>query len=388
MKICRILWITVLCSMFASCFKEEPLNAECDILEVSVKEGNLTNIFFNDIDNRIKVLSSDSIINFQVRLKADLSAVAPSFKITNGSTIYPYNHSKHDFSKGPVVYTVTSEDGEWSRRYYVNFVRTTQTVKDTIHYDFEHYKLEPNDKKFYLWYELNEKGDTINPWANGNVAFSLAAGNLSADKYPTAPMKKKDNNNSFIKLTTCSTGALGSLFGKPIAAGNMFLGTFDAGISLINPNKATKFGIPFTQKPIKLRGWYKYNPGKEFKNKKQEILKNRTDQGAIYAVFYRNTIVDKDGKTEKIELTGEDILTSKQIVGIAQMENVKTTPQWTAFEIPFSYLKGIDNDVLTKRGYSLAIVFSSSKDGALFEGAIGSELCIDDIEIICTQEKE
>ena len=179
------------------------------------------------------------------------------------------------------------------------------------------------------------------------------------------------------------------MFGKPIAARNIFFGKFDAGQSLVDPNKATQFGIPFDKKPIKFTGWYKYQPGKNFQNQQQKILKDRTDQAAIYAVLYRNTVAESEGegKSKKIVLDGNNILTSEHIVAIAQMENIKTTSEWTPFDISFQYHQSIDENIVENRGYSLAIVFSSSRDGAKFEGAIGSELCIDDIRIICTTEE-
>lgn len=389
MKFYRNLCLVAVCSLLVSCFKEEPLNAECDILEVRIADNQLQEMFFNETERQIEVLSGDSIINFKVRRKADLNAIAPLFKITEGATIQPANGSTHDFSKGSVTYTVTSEDKQWSRRYKVSFIPTSQTVKDTIHFDFEHFRIEPTDKKFYLWYDFDENGKETDYWATGNIAFSIAAGDKSADEYPSVPVSEGGHHGAYVRLTTRSTGALGAMFGKPIAAGNIFFGKFDAGQSLVDPNKATQFGIPFDKKPIKFTGWYKYQPGKNFQNQQQKILKDRTDQAAIYAVLYRNTVAEGEGegKSKKIVLDGNNILTSEHIVAIAQMENIKTTSEWTPFDISFQYHQPIDENIVENRGYNLAIVFSSSRDGAKFEGAIGSELCIDDIRIICTSEE-
>jgi hypothetical protein len=41
----------------------------------------------------------------------------------------------------------------------------------------------------------------------------------------------------------------------------------------------------------------------------------------------------------------------------------------------------IDAKILADRGYNLALVFSSSKTGDTFEGAVGSTLCVDKVEI-------
>jgi hypothetical protein len=68
------------------------------------------------------------------------------------------------------------------------------------------------------------------------------------------------------------------------------------------------------------------------------------------------------------------------------MKVIPQTQGWTAFDLTFDYTADVDLDLLENEGYSLAIVFSSSKDGDQFEGAVGSNLKIDKIRIICTEE--
>ena len=46
----------------------------------------------------------------------------------------------------------------------------------------------------------------------------------------------------------------------------------------------------------------------------------------------------------------------------------------------------IDEELLKMGGYSLALVFSSSKTGDTFEGAVGSTLYIDEIEFTYQEE--
>jgi hypothetical protein len=43
--------------------------------------------------------------------------------------------------------------------------------------------------------------------------------------------------------------------------------------------------------------------------------------------------------------------------------------------------KDADNKEVADNKFNLALVFSSSKDGAKFEGAIGSTLYVDEVEI-------
>ena len=53
-----------------------------------------------------------------------------------------------------------------------------------------------------------------------------------------------------------------------------------------------------------------------------------------------------------------------------------------------SHTREIDLDVLENKGYSLALVFSSSKRGADFIGAVGSTLKIDHVRVICEREQQ
>ena len=97
--------------------------------------------------------------------------------------------------------------------------------------------------------------------------------------------------------------------------------------------------------------------------------------------MYRNH--DADGKD--IVLHGDNVLTSDMIVGKAVLENVETTDEWIKFDVPFVFSEEINEDLLANRGYSLAVVFSSSEDGAKFEGAVGSTLLISKVRVACAK---
>lgn len=382
MKFYQNLLIIALSSVFTSCFKDEPLNAECDILEASVSVSKPEEMFYHPSDSKLQVPYTDSTIIFNVRRHTALNAIAPHFTLTDGATIVPANGSVQDFSKGPVIYTVTSEDKQWNRRYAISFLPVVQTVSDTIRFDFEHYELEQKELKYYNWYYIGEDGQRHDYWATGNPGFRMSRDSAPPEGYPSVPAKD-GHSGSYAKLTTQSTGLLGSLVGKPLAAGNLYLGSFDFGMAMRDAMKATKFGIPFDKKPIKLTGWYRYKPGKKYQDKNRKIVPNRTDSAAIYAVFYRNV----DEQDNPVTLYGDDVLTNKHILAIAKLAEVKTTDQWTPFEVVFDYTQQPDERILANRGYNLTVVFSSSERGAQFEGAIGSELSIDEVRIICTKEE-
>lgn len=368
--------------LLTACFKDEPLNAECDVLEASVSVDRPDEVFFQPSDSLIRVYSEQSAIQFVVRRSADLTRMAPRFKITEGATIEPASGTVHDFSQGPISYTVTSEDRQWTRQYQVAFLPTTVTVTDTVCYDFEHTRIDDNYKKFYVWYEQDADGTVDDIWATGNGGYFIANQSKTADQYPTVP-DDDGLDGRCLKLMTLDTGPLGRSTGRPIAAGNMFLGKFIIDRALRDALHATEMGIPFTHDPQKLTGYYRYQPGPEFKNKQQQVIENRRDSADIYAVLYRN----HDDQGNPVVLYGDDVLSSPLIVSKARIEEVKVTDEWTFFEIPFEHLSDVDEQLLQNRGYNLALVFAASIHGDTFEGAIGSTLYIDKVRIICTHDE-
>lgn len=361
----------------SSCFKDEAPNSECDITAAYLHTDTPEDMFYNSTDTVVNVMYTSTDINFNVRRKADLTALAPQFRITPGATISPASGSVHDFSQGPVVYTVTSEDGEWTRKYRVSFVPVTRTNRDTLEFNFENMHLDSKEK-YYIWCERHEDGQLYDDWATGNGGYGLTNGSATPLDYPSVPV---DNGYSGkgVKLITRSTGPFGQMVKMPLAAGNLFLGAFDLSNALKDARKATAFGLPFDKKPRQFSGYYKYQPGEKFQNKDQSIVEGKVDQASIYAILYRN----HDAEGNFVTLNGDNVQTSELIVAKAIVPDVQATDDWTEFKIDFNYIDDFDLDILDSRGYSLAIVFSSSSDGAYFQGAIGSTLQIDNVRVVC-----
>ncbi len=348
-----------------ACIKEEAPNKEADILALNIT---------SEILKRPPVISNSEVVSY---LKAGVSpqSLAPTFVITEGARLVPQSGTERDFTT-PQVYTVYSEDRQWQKNYKITFI-TSGTVKQ---YHFDNYELK--DNKYQELYELDSLGQKSVIWASGNSGFSFTAGNASASEYPTS-IAENGFVNSCSKLTTCSTGALGEMFGSPIASGNLFMGVFDLDIS--NPLKSTHFGMPINYTPKSLRGHYKYKSGDVFKrytdengNKiiQGEVL-DRKDSCAIYAVFYETS-------EDTPHLDGTNVLTHPNIISVAQLKQAEETETWTSFDIPFVMKpdKSIDFDKLQEGAYNLTIVFSSSKDGNLYNGAIGSTLYVDEVELV------
>lgn len=374
---------TVALLPLASCMKDEPLNAECDIEQVVLHCPQPHLVFYNLTDTARTILYTDSIVTYNVRPQAPLNEIVPQFKTTTGAKVEDLGIERNELENSVQYrYKVTSQDGKWHRGYTLVFKSVTVNVSDTVNFDLENYELDPATQKYYIWHNILDDGTMGNNWATGNPGFKISMSSAKPEAYPSVP-EKNGMDGACIKLTTRDTGPFGAMANKRLAAGNLFLGEFDVSSAMRNALQATRFGIPFNKRPIKLTGYYKYAPGAKFQNKAGKEVAGKVDSAAIYSVFYDN----HDVQGNPVVLHGDDVTTHGNIVAIAQVGEIKHTQQWTQFEATFIYSKDVDPQKLKNMGYNMTIVCSSSKEGASFEGAIGSELMVDKIRLICTKEK-
>lgn len=367
------LYVLFLFGLVTSCIRDEARNAEADIEFCIIKDKS---ILGSEADTMYRVGTASNRVRIWNSLGADLSSVVMDFQLTPGATISPEGGVSRDFTMGPLEYIVTSEDGNWSKVYNIGF-----EVPDIgTEFLFEHYELEPDHKKYYQWFILMRDNVTRQySWATGNPGYKIARGSAKADNYPSIPYSD-GYKGSCVKLETRSTGAFGEMVNMPLAAGNFFLGTFDVTYALTNAMKATKFGVPYARKPLSMSGYYKYKPGENYQDKKGNIIPEKRDECHLYGVFYENTRI-VDGELQSVMLDGDDVLTNESIVALAELRNADEVAEWTYFTNPFTYVREVDPVRLANYGYNLAIVFSSSIDGAQFMGAIGSTLFVDEVKL-------
>lgn len=371
--------------MLTSCFKDEAQNTECDIEQAFVEMDGWESVFNNQSNMSINVMSNDSTISFDVKDGADVTKMAPKFKLTNGATVSPESGTERDFSgNARQLYTVTSEDGQWHRNYYVDFGAKLLPTEfhfekcDTL-YETDR-TTQQQVMRYCQWidYSRGNQSKEYRCWATGNAGFKLSMSTAKPDEYPTI-IDYNGKEGRGVKLVTRSTGLFGVMANRRIAAGNLFLGVFDIGPALTNTLATTRFGLPFDRKPLRLQGYYKYTPGEKFQDKDGNFVEGKVDKGDIYAVLYRNH--DADGNA--IVLDGNNVKTSEYIIGLADIGEVKVTSEWTYFDIPFNYSQQPDPAIVSSNGYSIAIVCTSSNEGASFQGAVGSTLCIDEFKLVC-----
>lgn len=311
------------------------------------------------IDSKIAIeqpVISGNSITFYISKNAsteDLKALKPVFEISEGATIDPASGSTVDFSANNVTFTVTAEDGIHKTKYTVTWLNTQI-------YDFENWK--------------TSKYSTPVGWATCNPAVNLiiAANNINfSGPYPVNPTTDAKSGKSAIEMVSLDTEG-GKLMGQEvpkITAATAFLGEFNVFAGIEGALKTTKFGIAYAQKPIKVKGVYKYKAGEVFYDN-TTISTTEKDSLAISAVLY-----EVANKTESLD--GSNIYTSDKIVAKKMFASGETKTEYTPFELVLDYEKEYD----PAKKYKFAIILSSSKNGAAYKAAAGSTLIVDDIEV-------
>lgn len=362
----------------ASCIQDEALNQEAAI--DGCTGSHIQQATINAENHTIQLYVSGGV---------NLQRVEIHFELPEGATVAPLTNSKGDeapfynFSeKQTRQFKVVSEDQANTAVYQVSLWQTQLPTK-------YHFELLSSENPFHVLYEL--QNDNRLEWASGNPGFKLTGeAKENSLNYPTVQMKDGGSDGGkYVKLETKDTGPFGAMASMYIAAGNLFIGSFDVKSALSNPLTATQFGFPFFEEPVSLEGYYKFQRGAVYEENNTPVP-GMQDECDIYGVLY-----EVDEKVNSLD--GGNSLTSDRIVLMARFkadqgaqyepavkgDYLPEKKEWTKFKFPFVARNGktVDAEKLKKGGYKLAIVFSSSVNGAYFKGAIGSTLCVDEVTL-------
>lgn len=228
---------------------------------------------------------------------------------------------------------------------------------------------------FELWInENNPKKINIDPtpgegmgWATANNSFVQG----------TRPVDYKGGKAAQMTTELQSIGFIGDL----VTSGTLFTGYFKMNISALNnPPLMTYFGIPFVLKPVSVSFEAKYAAG----NKLQQSVKNKdnlyelkslegADQGRMWVKVLRwegkGNIDYHEKPVDGLIVLGE----GEQIFD----GNDASLKNWKDYIVRIQY----DPEYRHLQPTHIAIVFTSSRQGDLFVGAIGSMLTVDNVEI-------
>lgn len=247
----------------------------------------------------------------------------------------------------------------------------------TYLFSFENWAKRTNSDQ----YELPIAEDPFSPdfWTSAsNIGYSLMPGK----EVPYPVNEYKDGYKGSAVSIESRPGKITAGMGKYLVAGSLYSGEARVNKFLSKPLESTLFGQPIEEIPVKLSGYYKYKSGPKYINGETDApYPNKKDQGTIAVVFYEAPDLD-------FFLDGNNLYTDKHIIAYKQhFVDDSNWDEWTPFEIDIpvtnkDLYKSID--FLAKK-YKIAIVFSSSRRGDQFLGAVGSLLLID--EITLTTEK-
>lgn len=369
----------VLACAMSGCIQDEALNSEAAIDACSGPNIQLALVDQKGKTASLYVSKSTDISNLEIKFQlADCAKITPFETENDVPPIYDF--SKHQL---PITdsqkleqyqrkFNVTAENEKVQAPYIINVIKSELPTK-------YHFELE-NGTDFHELYELNINENTaeILQWASGNPGYQLTAQAKTAADYPTVQIANGGiGGGKYVKLETKSTGSFGTMVGMPLAAGNLFIGSFDRTNAVNNPMAATHFGFPFFYEPDELSGYYTFKRGSQFTSDGKPV-EGKQDECDIYGVLYETN--------ENLQfLDGSNSLDSDQIIALAKKSDGywPETDLWKPFKCKFTLKPGktIDPEKLKKGIYKLAIVFSSSVEGAKFNGAIGSTLCIDEVTL-------
>ena len=373
----------LLAAALASCIGDEAPNKEAAIDACTGTDVQFTN-----------AMASSCGFNIYVNRGADLAAQYLTFTIPEGATIATHEAAEGDTPFTPNedgsysatlnfdndgfnrLLTVTSEDGVNQVTYLIQLIQMELPV------EFHFERLQETSQAYHIL--LEEEAMTtdglqrILQWCSGNPGFELTKVADGPLDYPTVQVE-----NGYVgrcaKLETRATGDFGAMVQMYIAAGNLFIGSFDLSNALNDALASTRFGVQFYQKPVSLKGYYKYKRGEEFTENGQ-VVEGRQDSFDIYAMLY-------EADDPSFMLDGANGKTDGSIVLLATIDQAEAleTDTWTEFDIPFVSMNGktVDMRKLSEGKYKLGVVFSSSIEGNYFKGAVGSTLWIDEVELVC-----
>ena len=315
--------------------------------------------------------SESSEAKITVEKNADaLKNLVPTFTISDKATSSVESGKAMNLSSD-VTIAVTAEDGK-----VVEYVVKSPTKNAVMKFTFDEWEELQSD---FGAYPAPKSKNNVLATSNPGAAMLHSFNQLT--EWP-ALEDVQGVSGSAAKLVTLDTRkTAAAIMGAGITSGSLFTGRFAFGEGSTTI-EYTKFGVLYPKKPLFFKGVYKFTPGHPFieTHKKsgfpqyEFIETDAIDECAIQAVLY--TITSEDETLDGTNIDSDD----ERIVARARLEDGTAKDDWTPFNLEFKWKEGAAYDAT--KTYKLAIVCSSSKDGANFNGAANSTLIVDELEVI------
>lgn len=398
-KKANLFFLLLFClTYFTSCIKEEAEDKEADIISFTIDNKEFLTSIINERTRKITLVLNDTTT-------FEKGIITPHIETSRNAIVLPASGESISLDNYKALYQVFSQDGNQK-----NYMVSVAPYIPLTHYFDEFITINQNSTKPYqipadpMWSNANEGVNML--YKPEHLPFPTSYSTSSEDIYPNA-----GHNQGVVILKTkmgsrndLNKPMILDLMDIPVYAGNMFRGEFDFSQAMKDPLKTMKFGQPFptySGKPISMNVRYKYKSGDTYvtyeysttgrRQKVVEIIENRQrlDTPDMYAVLFK---VTKGESGRKEFLDGHNInnfLDNDLIVAYASLVD-PLSPQkdyetdWTEVNLPFKYKEEVDFDI---NDYKLAVVLSSSAEGALYKGALDSELVVDYLQVVCESDE-
>lgn len=336
--------------LIGSCIQEDHFGK-------SSEKKILTFTLENQVGNT-QINQESRTITVVVSADAQLAILkATEISASTFATVIPAIGEAQDFSI-PVTYTVVAEDG--------SIAEYTVSVKQ------EGTEPQLDNSSFDVWFTTpkgyQEPGvDASSIWATGN------AGTVTLGNPNVTPLAINGNDNA-AKLVTLDLGNLAGLIGQRMGAGSLFTGKFQ--LDIANPLNSIKFGIPFTAKPKKVSFKYAYSPGTPYLSKNGQVL-DKKDSCDIYVLLENRESAEVKRVATGWFRSGEEKIDQFYTITLNLVYGTLAS-NVPAYQKPANGLYGSSSEKVTH----ITVVFSSSYNGAIFEGGTNSTLVVNDFQLI------
>lgn len=287
--------------------------------------------------------------------------IKPQIELSDERATISDRDSTFNFAdtKRTITYTVWAADSIHRQIYYVRLLQGS-----VLKYDIG------------LWKNLYGWDDPTDIWATNNGLFAVLKGRGEYEgTYPVTRTKGYDVGDFGVRMETVMAGLDTN---SQVYAGSFFQGSFDR--ELTAPLYGPVYGIPFTGRPSKMKGYYKYIPGADMYDGYQKISDTLkvADTCCIRAILY-------EAVSQESILDTVDYMNDPKVVAIADFGNNggRMQKNYTEFNIFFTYIKGY---FVTKK-YKIAFICSSSRDADKKRGAPGSALSVCGLEVLYSNNK-
>lgn len=228
--------------------------------------------------------------------------------------------------------------------------------------------IELSNGSFDYWHQV---GKVWNPWAENGSPF-WDSGNKGAttlgesNTQPTSDVCGSASVGSKAAKLESKFIGIGSI-GK-FAAGNLFVGEFKR---VDGTNGILDFGKPFTARPTKLKGYYKYTSAPvNYASSEFEAMKGQPDTCSIYiAIGDWDMPVEIRTNPKNAKYFDKN---DSHIIAYAEFNSGTSVANYTPFELELEYRS------TSRIPTYLIVVCSASKYGDYFTGGAGAVMCVDE----------